>query len=307
MALSPHPQPVSAAGFSVVWTRGRGCADLAKALGEGSPRRVQGDLTEACVSSRADLLVIRKLPTSFQLVSVAVPVDLEPGAVGRVVAAVSGGPHSPLAARVAARIAAVLEVRAELVCAYRGDGERAEAERAVHEVAATVPGLPARLVEGKVAQGIIDGLPDDALLVLGAPGGFWLQRVLFGTGARLRSRAPGGAVVVRHAPDRVYQKMEEPQFVGCHLSAAEALRVTGLDAVPVVDAGELVGLVRKRALLEAGDGVRVEEVMEAPVAVQLTDSVAEVASAAAVMDGDPVPVVDRDGNLVGSILPGRAG
>ncbi len=157
-----------------------------------------------------------------------------------------------------------------------------------------------------MAQGIIDGLPADALLVLGAPGGFWLQRVLFGTGARLRSRAPGGAVVVRHAPHRVYQKMEEPQFVGCQLSAAEALRLTGLDAMPVVDAGELVGLVRRRALLQAGDGVRVEEVMEAPVAVQLTDAIADVAGAAAVMDGDPVPVVDREGNLVGSVLSRRA-
>ncbi len=46
--------------------------------------------------------------------------------------------------------------------------------------------------------------------------------------------------------------------------------------------------------------------MEAPVAVQLTDAVVDVASAAAVMDGDPVPVVDKDGNLAGSILPRAA-
>ena len=49
------------------------------------------------------------------------------------------------------------------------------------------------------------------LVVIGAPGGSWFQRQLFGAGARLQAAAPGGVLVVRQDVPRVYQAMTAPQ------------------------------------------------------------------------------------------------
>jgi hypothetical protein len=81
-AFEGHILPGST--FSVVWTRGKGCAELAELLDRGSPTRVQGDLRTECIEARADLLVSRRLPPSFDFVSMAVPSDFVPGTVGSI-------------------------------------------------------------------------------------------------------------------------------------------------------------------------------------------------------------------------------
>jgi hypothetical protein len=112
----------------VVWTRGNGCSELAELLSDVTPDRISGDLVEQCISQRADLLVSRRLPGSFDLVNVAVPLDFEPENVTGVVSAVAGGPHSFLAAETASRIGRRLGVEAEMISAVRPGMDPGEAE-----------------------------------------------------------------------------------------------------------------------------------------------------------------------------------
>lgn len=287
--------------FSVVWTRGAGCAELAVALSSTQPARVQGDLRKACVDARADLLVTRKLATSFDFVSVAVPHDFSPDRVAGVSAAVSSGPHSELAAMVALRLARALQVDAEMVSAYPESGARDGARRIVEALAEAVPGLPFRVVQADGAAAIIDSLPAQALLVLGAPGGSWLQRAFFGRGARLLHRAAAGAVVVQNAPPRVYHHLIEPNYVSLHLHAGEALRVMEHAVVPVLDEGRLVGVVRRSALERTAETSSVEAVMEAPIYIEAAASLAQAALVVGRLDGSPVPVVDGALRLIGSV------
>lgn len=96
--------------LTVVWTRGKGCAELADLLAFNETNRIVGDVDDACISQRADLLVSKRLPGDFDLVSVAVPVDFQPKKVTSVVATVAGGPHSLLAAETAAQLGRSLGV-----------------------------------------------------------------------------------------------------------------------------------------------------------------------------------------------------
>ncbi len=98
----------------VLWTRGSGCASLAALLGGERAHKVEGELRTACIQERADLLVTRK-HSSFDLIDVAVPHHFVPERISNVVAAVAGGPHSSLAARVAGGVASSLGVPGRIV------------------------------------------------------------------------------------------------------------------------------------------------------------------------------------------------
>ena len=119
-------------GFSVVWTRGKGCREVAELLSEGDPTRVEGDLDKACVEQRAEILVSRKM-TSFDLVSVTVPNDVELDKADGVVGAIGGGPHSLLVARVTARMASALGLPAVLATATDSGSDDPEAESKAEE------------------------------------------------------------------------------------------------------------------------------------------------------------------------------
>ncbi len=285
----------------VLWTRGEGCAELAKLLSGGEPVRVTGDLTEACIRHRAELLVSRRLDPSFDLVSVAVPVDLEPERVGRVVAAVAGGPNSLLAAQVAHRLGRSLGVEASMVSAYRGDEDRGAALATVEAVYRLLPDLSYRLIQVPEIRALTATLPSDALLVLGAPGGNWFQRMMFGKGARLRQRAPNGAVLVRRAPRRVFQAMGDPVFVGPLREAVDILRVHPQRVLAVVDRARLVGIVTRDALHLAEPGAAVEMFMEPPVSIPLDAPLEEAVGLRDRFGSDPIPVTDEEGRLVGSL------
>ena len=258
--------PGSGRTLSVVWTRGKGCAELAALLDDGEPSRIGGDLTDECVEARADLLVSRRFPGSFELVNVAVPVDFEPENVTKVVSAVAGGPHSTLAATTGALLADRLDVEAEMISAAR-------------------PG---------------EGVQEGSLLVIGAPGGSWLQRARFGPGARLRSKAQAGAVVVRSAPDRVFQHMGEPVFVGPLRHADDTLRIHEEGVLAVADEGLLVGLVRREHLATAGDAV-VGTVMEEAVSAKVDETVSDARIHEEIFGDDPIPVTDHEEHLVGAL------
>lgn len=284
----------------VLWTRGEGCGELAEAVSGGTAVRVVGDVSEEVIRHRARLLVSRKL-SGFDLASMAVPVRMETEKVSSVVAAVAGGPHSLLAASVAHRLGQALGVESLMACAYRDEESKATAVSVIESLYTEVPGLEYRLVEAVDADGLISQLPGETLLVLGAPGGNWLQRTFFGPGAKLLSEAPAGAVVVRAEPERVFQRMSDPVFVGPMRDAADILLLHPEPVLAVVDRAVLVGVVRRSVLEEAGLGVMVGALMTEPVAVSLTDDMKAVEEMSSVFEGAPVPVIDDQGLLVGSI------
>jgi hypothetical protein len=288
-----------------VWTRGEGCRELAELLAGVDATRVQGDPSVACVSERADLLVSRRLPSAFDLVDMAVPLDVDSEGVGAVVAAVAGGPHSLLAARVARRLGIALGVPTSMVSAYPAGGDAGPAEEAVKEIYPLVPDIEYTTMAASDMGELISNLAQRSLLVFGAPGGSWFQRRLFGPGARLRSHAPAGAVVVQSAPRRVFQVMGEPVFVAPLLHAQDTLRVRPESTLAVAEAGRLVGLVRRSRLIELGPDMPVADAMEDPVSIGQVEPVETARALQPVFGADPIPVVDDDYNLVGGlVLPG---
>lgn len=286
---------VTAGPWRVVWTRGEGCREIAQHLGDAGP--VEGDLRRSCLRQRADLLVTRKV-TSFGLVSLAVPHEFRSSRVTAVVAAIGGGPHSSLAAQVADRLGRSLEAPALLVTGSRHSGEDAAAETLLAEAGASVPGVPGKVMRADSARGLVAALDPGSLLVVGAPGGSWLQRQFFGPGRHLVVRAPAGALVVRRAPVRCFQVMEEePLAFGPAMPVGEARRLLRDLTAPVVDEGRLVGLVR-RAVLEAAPATGlVGDVAEPPRSVR-EDATLDQALAEAI-GVDPIPVVDGEGRLRG--------
>jgi hypothetical protein len=295
-ALTPKPGKL----MKVVWTRGSGCSELAKLLSMTEPERVSGDLGEACIDRRADLLVARKFPGSFDLVNVVVPLDFESEKVGRVVSAVAGGPHSLLAAETASRLAAALRVDVEMVSAIPPGGDDKEASELLDQIGNEVPGLAGRIIEVEGVAELVESLDEGTLLVLGAPGGSWLQRAMTGPGARLRSRAPAGAVVVRSAPERVFRWMGEPVFVGPLRQADDTLRVHPQGVLAVADAGRLIGLVRREHLARAGHQA-VSSVMEEAISARVDETIAEARELEPTFGRDPIPVTDHDEHLVGGL------
>lgn len=284
----------------VVWTRGKGCHELAEVLGGEDSSRISGDVSESCISERADVLVSKKLPSGFDLVNVAVPVGFEPDKVTRVAATVAGGPHSALAAETAARLARGLDVDVELLSAAKDDGEISAAHAMLEQVGATIPHVSRRVVLVDGISELVEGLDEGTLLVLGAPGGSWLNRSRTGPGARLRRTAQAGAIVVRSAPDRVFRFMGDPVYVAPLRQADDTLRMHSENTLAVADAGRLVGLVRREGLIKAG-GEPVASVMEDALSVKVDETLLEARALEPTFGPDPIPVTDHEEHLVGGL------
>lgn len=284
----------------VVWTRGKGCHELAEVLGGTDTSRIQGDLAAGCISERADLLVARKLPSEFDLVNVAVPIGFEPDRVSRVVATVAGGPHSVLAAQTARRLGLSMGVEAEMISIARDESEEEAALEFLDQVGANVPSMGRRVVRVDGISEMVDELDERTLLVLGAPGGSWLSRARTGPGARLRRTAQAGAIVVRSAPDRVFRFMGDPVYVAPLRLADDTLRMHQEGTLAVAEAGRLVGLVRRERLFDAGSGP-VESVMEDAISVKQHDTIVEAWELEPTFKSDPIPVTDDEENLVGGL------
>lgn len=286
----------------VAWTRGDTTRHLAEALSEDAVIAARADLKTHCLAERIDLLVARRF-TSFDLVPTLVPHDVSLDQVRSITAAVCDGPHSSLVAAVAARLSVTLDVPAELVTVYRDPEELPDALARMSRFAARHPGLGRRIAQSPTVAGVVDTLNSTTLLIVGAPGGSWIQRQLHGPGHRMVSGAPGGVVVVRDAPRSCFHETVDPAGValGAGLAAEDARRIMSASSVPVADEGRLVGILRADALTAAPDGATVEDLMEPPVAVLATESIAAVDDLWAFLDGGPVPVVDGKARLVGVI------
>lgn len=284
----------------IVYTRGKGCHELAEALGGDDAGRVSGDIAETCIRERADVLVSKKLPSGFDLVNVAIPIDFDSARVTKVVATVAGGPHSALAADTAAALARGLGVEAEMLSAARSEEEIDSARDILDQVGAHLPDLARRVVVVAGVSELVDDLDDGTLLVIGAPGGSWLNRSRTGPGARLRRTAQAGVVIVRSAPDRVFRFMGDPVYVSPLRLADDTLRIHSEKTLAVADAGRLVGLVRREGLLEAGTSP-VASVMEEALSVRVDETLAEARALEPAFGPDPIPVTDHEEYLVGGL------
>ncbi len=283
----------------VLYTRGQGCAELADLL-SATATRVAGDLAEACLESRADLLVTRKPPGGFDLVSVAVPIDFQPTEIKAVVAAVAGGPHSEMNISLAEVIGRRLGVETIAATAYFAEAARPEAHQTLDRVAAGMPEMKKLVIGAGDPTEFIGKLPERSLLILGEPGGTFLSRLFFGPGARLKAKAPAGAVMVRYAAPRVFQRMSEPVFFGPLHQVGDSLLLHETALIAVVDNGVLVGVVRRSVLEAAGPDVTISEVMEAPISISW-DAPLESLDSEMRQGPGPIPVVDQAGRLIGAL------
>ena len=282
---------------TILWTRGEHCRELAEILSP-TASHVEGDLTQACIEARVDLLVTARA-SAFGLVSTAVPHTIDPDRkIPAVVGAVGTGPHSPLVANLTSLIAAGLGTDAVLVTVSRSTDDDEQAVATLDSLNPLAPGAGTKVVRADTAAGLIDSLPADALLVLGAPGGSWWQRQFFGSGRRLIHRAPAGAVVAKAAPRRCFQAMCDIAPLGRHMQARDALAVMTSPAVPVADDGILIGIVRRSAL-EGAPTETVGGLMESLVSVMADDLIEAAADLVGFMEDSPIPVVDTEGRLLG--------
>lgn len=285
--------------LTVVWTRGKGCLDLASVLGGDDVDRVGGDLAESCIEHRADLLIAKRLPSDFDLLNVAVPIDFEPEKVQKVVATVGGGPHSQFAAELAVRLSQGLAVPAEAVSAVDDEEDEATVSEQLAKLSESLGNVPTRVIVGGVEE-LPDSLEDGALVVLGAPGGSWISRSRTGPGARLRRSAQGGVVVVRASPDRVYRFMEDPVYVAPMRHADDTLRLHPQGTLAVAEEGRLIGLVRRDELARAGSS-QVASVMEDARSVRVDETLVRAWDLQPEFGPDPIPVTDHDEHLVGGL------
>jgi hypothetical protein len=246
------------------------------------------------------LLISRRFPGSFDLVSVAVPLDFVPENVTSVVAAVAGGPHSFLAADTAARLARSLGVQAEMLSAIPPGEDPRGAQELLEHIALSVPETGGRVIEVDGISELVESLEEGTLVVFGAPGGSWLQRSMLGPGARLRSKAPAGAIMVRSAPDRVFRWMGDPVFVSPMRLADDTLRLHDQNVLAVADEGLLIGLVRRQSLEGAGDAA-VGSLMEEAMSAKVDETIAEAMTLEPTFGRDPIPVTDHDEHLVGAL------
>lgn len=284
---------------TVVWTRGKGCGELAEILATERAARCETDVPTSCLEHRADLAVMAK-PGSFDIVALASPHDFDPSIVGSVAAAVAGGPHSRLSAVLARRIAETLSVEGMLVSGYRNEEGRSASEAAIAEASAA-SGLTGTAVEVTSASQLVEKLDPSTLLVLGAPGGSWIHRQFLGPGTRLTAAAPAGAIIVRSHPLRAYHRMTPLEGLGCYLRAGDARLVAHGPVHPVVDAGVLVGVVRDAALQEADGDAELGSIMEQVPFAEAFDALDELRGIEEFYDGAPVPIIDRSGRLIGGV------
>jgi hypothetical protein len=268
-------------------------------LSDGAAQFARGNPRDACITARADLIVQRRL-TSFDLVNVAVPYGFQPEAIGSVVA-IGGAAHGEFAARLARKIAEATRTEAALICVSRDSRDQSAAQRILEMTEHRVPGLRTALMRADSATALLAALPADALLVVGATGGSWVQRQLLGPGSRLRHLAPGGVVVARSTTPRCFQQARPSLVVSPWLAVADARRLVIEAVVPVVDRGRLVGIVRRDVLRAAPDDTRVAAVAEEAVFMNVDDPIEAVADLSSFLEGAPVPLVDASGRYHGSI------
>jgi CBS domain-containing protein len=288
--------------WTVLHTRGAGVRRIAELLATGTPHRIRGDLHTAAAETGADLLVARHL-TSSALLPQVVPHHVDASKVTSVVGAIGTGPHGAAVAAVSARLASVLDVPGRLVAASSSAGHDPAAAAALDRSGSAAPGLDRSVQRVSDVTDVVRAMSPNAVLVLGAPGGSWLQRQFFGPGRKLTVHAPGGVLLLRDAPVRCFQRLDEWRAFGPQMRVADVLGVLTSAAAPIVVQGRVVGIVRRSRLEKAPAGATAGTVMEAPVSIRWDSPVSAAREISERLDNAPVPVVGPDERLIGEIRP----
>jgi CBS domain-containing protein len=284
----------------VVWTRGPQCQVLADVLSGDAAIRAGSDVGTSCIEARATLLVTRHL-TSLEICNVAVPHGFSPAETRSIVAAVGGGPHSRLAVTVAHTLGHRLGVPVRAVYGHHGADERTRALEVLDELTGDLPDVDREAVQAPSPAAMVGGLPEGTLLVVGAPGGSWFQRQFFGPGARILAKAPGGTIVVRSAPPRVYQVMQPATAFGPHMRVADALQLADTRHLIVAERGKLLGLISHTALVEADRDLELQDIMESPAFLAPDEDVDHAAELVNDHQGSAIPVVNSRHRIVGTV------
>ena len=159
--------------------------------------RIEGDLRATCIRERIDALVSRKL-SSFDLVPVIVPQSVDFENVEQVTAAVGGGPHSPFAVAVAARLGITMGVPTMAASVYREPDDRESTLPRLESLVAPFPSVrPAPYAETAPSTSLRASTPQRSSSSA-HPGGSWFQRQIYGPGHRLAVRAPAGVLGRAH-------------------------------------------------------------------------------------------------------------
>lgn len=287
--------------WTVLYTRGPSCAQIAELVSSGTAHKVDGDIKTACIARRANVLVTSRAG-SFDLASTLVPHGIdEEHLPPTVIGAVGAGPHSPLVAATTMRLAAGLGAEAILVTMSADPTDDPAALEVLAGMQEHAPGAEAMLVRADHPSSLLDQLPPAGLVVLGAPGGSWWQRQFFGAGRKLIHAAAAGSIVVRAAERRCFHSMSEMTAIGPLMRAADAAAIAMIPVVPVVDDGIVIGQARVEALRAVEPATPVGEVAEPAITALADDPITVIPGLASSLEGAPVPVVDDDGRLLGGV------
>ncbi len=126
-------------------------------------------------------------------------------ALERILVPTSGGPHAPIAARVALKLARLYGAQVTVLYVCREGATAEDRQHGVEMIAQTVKGLEAdELIHSKVvtAAGVVSGILAEAedydLMLLGASGEGLFDRFLFGTiPERIATRSPVPVMIAR--------------------------------------------------------------------------------------------------------------
>jgi CBS domain-containing protein len=269
-------------------------------LSGGAAIQAGSNVATSCVETGASILVARHL-TSFDLCNIAVPHGFFPTEISSIVAAVGGGPHSRLAVTLAYVLGRQMELPVRAIYGHRDAGERPRALAVLDDLAGHLQDVDAKAIKTPNPAAMVSELPAGSLLIVGAPGGSWFQRQFFGPGARIRAKAPGGTIVVRHSPPRVYQVMQPPTAFGPHMRVADALTLANTQQLIVAEEGRLVGLVPREKLIEAARDLELQDVMESPVLLSPEEGLDHATELTSDYPGRAIPVVDSRQRIIGTI------
>lgn len=284
----------------VVWSGSRSCRVLAELLSPRPSIHVRRDSRQAIVAARATLHVTDRVPPGGLCATVS-PHDMRPDFVSGVVGAVGGGPHSRLVATVVRRAAERLGVSGRLITGYRSMDRRPQALRVLRDMASAGVRLPMEALLCERPPELLASLPEGSLVVIGAPGGSWFQRQLFGPGVRLLAAAPAGTLVVRDAPQRVFQVMRPARALGPQMRVRDAMEVSSGALVLVAEYGRLIGMVARDHMVGIPGHTSIGDIAEPAVSLSAEELVDDVLLVIDEHDGGPLGVVDHDGALIGTV------
>jgi len=296
------PEPVDSPSISprVLWTRGAQCQVLADVVSGGTAIRASADVAASCIQTGASLLVTRHL-RSLDLCNVAVPHGFSPVETRSIVAAVGSGPHSRLAVVIAHVLGQQLEVAVRAVYGHHDATERSRAFEVLDNVADGLADVSVEAVQSPSPAAMVSALPAGTLLVVGAPGGSWFQRQFFGPGARIQAKAPGGTIVVKSAPARVYQIMQPATAFGPHMRVVDARQLADAQHLIVAERGKLLGLIPHRTLAEARPDLELRDIMESPALLSPDEDLDHAAELISSHPGSAIPVVDSRRRIIGTV------